>query len=77
MDVRDHGPGISPEERETIWTRFQRARSAVRASGLGLGVGLYIARMLVKQREDRWAWRVPWAKVQHSGSRFHWCESWA
>jgi PAS domain S-box-containing protein len=49
VDVRDHGPGISPEEQESIWTRFQRARSAVGAPGQGLGVGLYIARMLVEQ----------------------------
>jgi hypothetical protein len=30
-----------------IWTRFQRARSGLRTQGLGLG--LYIARMVVEQ----------------------------
>jgi signal transduction histidine kinase len=48
VEVRDHGPGISPEEQEAIWTRFHRARSVIGAPGLGLG--LYIARMLVEQQ---------------------------
>jgi signal transduction histidine kinase len=49
VEVRDHGPGISPEEQETIWTRFQRARSAA-VGAPGLGLGLYIARLLVEQQ---------------------------
>jgi signal transduction histidine kinase/integral membrane sensor domain MASE1 len=47
--VRDHGPGIAPEEQETIWDRFQQARSASEAGGGGLGLGLYIARTIVEQ----------------------------
>jgi PAS domain S-box-containing protein len=46
VEVRDHGFGISPEEQESIWSRFQRARGVSEASGLGLG--LYIARMLIE-----------------------------
>lgn len=46
--VRDHGPGIAPEERMTIWDRFQRARST-NESGTGLGLGLYIARTIIER----------------------------
>jgi PAS domain S-box-containing protein len=47
--VRDHGPGIAPEEQATIWDRFQRANSASKAGGGGLGLGLYIARTIIEQ----------------------------
>jgi signal transduction histidine kinase len=46
VEVRDHGMGISREEQATIWDRFQRAKNVSEASGLGLG--LYIARMIVE-----------------------------
>lgn len=51
VEVRDHGRGVAPEERESIWSRFQRAQSAREASGLGLG--LYIARMIVELHDGR------------------------
>jgi signal transduction histidine kinase len=46
--VRDHGPGIAPQQHTTIWERFQRAHSASEARG-GLGLGLYIARTIVER----------------------------
>jgi signal transduction histidine kinase/integral membrane sensor domain MASE1 len=46
--VRDYGPGIAPEERMTIWDRFQRARSP-NEGGSGLGLGLYIARTIIER----------------------------
>jgi signal transduction histidine kinase len=46
--VRDYGPGIAPEERMTIWDRFQRARSTSEG-GSGLGLGLYIARTIIER----------------------------
>lgn len=48
VEVRDHGQGIPPEEQASVWGRFQRARTAGETGG-GLGLGLYIARMLVEQ----------------------------
>jgi PAS domain S-box-containing protein len=47
VSVRDHGPGIAPEDQATIWDRFQRAHNADEAKG-GLGLGLYIARTIVE-----------------------------
>jgi signal transduction histidine kinase len=46
VEVRDHGVGIPRDEQESIWARFQRARTESEAKGLGLG--LYIARMIVE-----------------------------
>lgn len=40
VEVRDQGPGVSPEEREAIFERF----SGGRASGGSMGLGLAIAR---------------------------------
>jgi PAS domain S-box-containing protein len=64
VEVRDHGPGIPPEEQEIIWGRFQRAHSVMEASGLGLG--LYISRTIV----DMHGWRVGVESVVGQGSTF-------
>lgn len=44
--VRDHGPGISPQDQEKIFDRFVRATTADHISGLGLG--LYIVRSIAR-----------------------------
>jgi signal transduction histidine kinase/Na+/proline symporter len=43
--VRDHGPGIAPEDQERIFRPFERAMSYLHVSGFGLG--LYIVREIV------------------------------
>ena len=43
--IRDHGIGISKEDQERIFDRFERAVS-VRSYG-GMGLGLYVARQIV------------------------------
>jgi PAS domain S-box-containing protein len=45
LTVRDHGPGIRPEDRERIFGRFERAVSG-RGIG-GFGLGLWITRQVV------------------------------
>lgn len=49
--VRDHGPGIAPEERERIFGRFEHAGTG--ASDAGLGLGLYVAREIVEAHGGR------------------------
>jgi signal transduction histidine kinase len=44
IEVRDEGPGISPEERYRVFERFTRGE---RATGGGTGLGLAIARWVV------------------------------
>jgi PAS domain S-box-containing protein len=47
VTVRDRGPGIPPDEQGRVFERFYRARAAVRKEGLGLG--LYISRLLTER----------------------------
>ncbi len=48
LAVRDHGPGIDPDEHERIFDRFYRARAMrlkpIRGSGIGLALVQHIAR---------------------------------
>ncbi|RYZ38692.1 MAG: response regulator [Myxococcaceae bacterium] len=46
LAVVDHGMGVKPEDRERIFGRFERAVSARRFGGLGLG--LWVARQVVE-----------------------------
>ena len=40
LTVRDEGPGVSPEERELIFERFQRGRDTGGSAGFGLGLAI-------------------------------------
>jgi PAS domain S-box-containing protein len=52
LDVIDHGIGIAPESLKRLFERYYRAPgSTARASGLGLG--LYIARLIVEAHGGR------------------------
>ena len=46
LSVRDHGIGIASENRERIFERFERAASARRYGGLG--IGLWVVRRIVE-----------------------------
>jgi len=49
--VHDQGPGLSEAEQQRIWERFYRVPDVQIKSGssAGLGLGLYISRMIVEQ----------------------------
>ena len=53
--VRDQGPGVPADEQERIWELFQRAKgiAAQSDSGVGLGLGLYICRMIIERHRGR------------------------
>ncbi len=46
LAVRDHGPGIKPEDQARIFDRYERGRASEGNGGLGLG--LYLVRTLVE-----------------------------
>ena len=46
LRVRDHGPGVSLEDRERIFERF--ARGAASVGTRGSGIGLSIVRLLIE-----------------------------
>ncbi|MCL4369630.1 MAG: ATP-binding protein [Chloroflexi bacterium] len=65
VSVTDWGVGISPESLPHIFERFYRAEGNRRTAGLGLG--LYIARMLVEAQQGR-----IWVESElGKGSSFH------
>ncbi|MFL5814211.1 MAG: ATP-binding protein, partial [Bdellovibrionia bacterium] len=47
LSVRDHGPGILPENMERIFQRFERGAAGSGISGLGLG--LFICREIIER----------------------------
>ena len=49
--VRDHGPGVAPEERDRIFDRYEHTDKGPPDSGLGLG--LYVAREIVDAHGGR------------------------
>jgi PAS domain S-box-containing protein len=51
--VRDQGPGIPPEERETIFERFTQLESTDSRGKGGSGLGLAIAQGIVEQHAGR------------------------
>lgn len=52
LSVRDHGPGIDPENRERVFERFWRA-DRERSDGAGLGLGIVQATMAAHGGEAR------------------------
>jgi signal transduction histidine kinase len=46
--VQDRGPGISANEQDRIWERFQRGQQQPTRAGSGLGLGLYITRAIIQ-----------------------------
>lgn len=64
ISVRDTGPGIPPEDQESIFDRFWQAR---RHHRLGVGLGLTIAKSIVEAHDGRiWVESTP-----GEGSTFH------
>jgi PAS domain S-box-containing protein len=55
VEVRDYGPGIPPKQQEAVWERFRQLQALPEEPGLGpgLGLGLYIVRMLVDLHEGQ------------------------
>jgi PAS domain S-box-containing protein len=53
VSVTNLGPGIEPEEKDRLFSRFHRARQAREERVPGLGLGLYIAKGLVEAHGGR------------------------
>jgi len=53
VSVTNLGPGVLPEDRERLFTRFHRTRQAQVEKVPGLGLGLYIAKGLVEAHGGR------------------------
>lgn len=53
ISIQDSGPGISIVDQRHIFNRFYRAKSAGAANVAGVGLGLYIAREIIKRHRER------------------------
>lgn len=53
--VRDQGPGLTSEQQEQVWDRFHRVQDikVQDGSSLGLGLGLFICRMIIEQHHGQ------------------------
>jgi len=49
LAVRDHGEGVPDGEREAVFDRFVRGRAHAHGSTPGVGIGLYLARSIVRR----------------------------
>jgi signal transduction histidine kinase len=48
VEVTDNGPGVPPEERETIFEKFRQGGSVLTDKPRGTGLGLPISRQIVE-----------------------------
>jgi PAS domain S-box-containing protein len=64
ISVRDYGKGIDPNELPLLFDRFQRGREKATTSGMGLG--LYLSRMIVEAHGGQLWFELP----DGGGSRF-------
>ena len=53
VDVRDNGPGISPEHQEVIFDKFRQAVDPPSGKAEGSGLGLYISRRIIEHSGGR------------------------
>ncbi len=53
IEVRDTGPGMSPEELEQLFARFYRTRHAIDHAIPGSGLGLFISKAIVEAHDGR------------------------
>jgi len=55
VSVSDQGPGLTTDQQQRIWERFYQAStfSNQGVNGGGLGLGLYIAQIIVRQHQGR------------------------
>jgi len=49
LTVKDHGPGIRPQDMQRLYTRFGKIDQVIRAGHVGTGLGLFISKQLVEQ----------------------------
>ncbi|MCA8958038.1 MAG: HAMP domain-containing histidine kinase [Planctomycetes bacterium] len=65
--VRDHGPGIPAADREAIFARFFRSAAAQGGAVPGVGLGLYLARAILRVHGGDLVCRAP---VEGTGTEF-------
>jgi len=60
--VKDTGKGITPELQEVLFKKFSRGKDSFRSHTEGLGLGLYVAKLLMDAHKGK-----IWAESQGDG----------
>ena len=66
LKVKDNGIGIPKDQQKFIFTRFFRARNAIRLQTAGSGLGLWIANEIVKRHNGK----IHFESEENKGSEF-------
>ena len=53
LHVRDHGPGVAPDERQSIFERFMRGSASIGNPNRGSGIGLAVVQLLMEAMGGR------------------------
>jgi signal transduction histidine kinase len=53
INIRDTGPGIEPNLRDLLFTRFIRGSAGINSPERGIGLGLALARELIERQQGR------------------------
>ena len=64
IEVRDHGPGVAPEQLAHLSEAFYRPDGARLRSGGGVGLGLYLVRLVAQAHGGHWQ-----VQLAHPGLR--------
>jgi two-component system phosphate regulon sensor histidine kinase PhoR len=59
LSVRDHGPGIGAADREVIFDRFARGTEQKNGAIAGVGLGLYLARTILRAHHGELSCATP------------------
>jgi signal transduction histidine kinase len=51
LSIRDHGPGVAAADREAIFERFARGAEQKNGAIAGVGLGLYLARTILRAHD--------------------------
>jgi two-component system sensor histidine kinase VicK len=66
LDVIDTGRGISPEDQQSLFTRFYRVTNVTADDVRGLGLGLYVTRAIIEAHEGN----IEVVSEEGGGSKF-------
>jgi len=54
VEVRDKGPGLTPEQQQRVWEQFYQVTApSFRGPERGLGLGLAIAKAIIEQHQGQ------------------------
>lgn len=66
ITIADHGIGIPPDQQKDVFTRFFRARNAIKVETDGSGLGLFIVKNII----ERGGGTISFESIENEGTTF-------